>query len=278
MNSAEAVQASTITAFCDRFRPHGFRAEAMMPVYGLAENSVGASFPRYGSRPIVDFVDRRALEQGAAASTSATSSGSVRAMVSVGRALPGHKLRIVGVNDEALEDRQVGSVELWGPSTMRGYHRHPEETARAIRADGWLRTGDLGYIADGELYVVGRSKEVVKKAGAKYDAADIQAVVGEVPGVRSGCVAAFSVPNEGTGTEDLVIVAEVSKGLSEYDTVTSGIRHIVQSTFGTRPDNVRLIVPGTLPKSTSGKIKGLECRRRYLNNDLQLAGPAETGQ
>jgi acyl-CoA synthetase (AMP-forming)/AMP-acid ligase II len=275
MNSAEAVQARTVATFTERFRRFGFRAEAMMPVYGLAESTVGAAFPPYGRGPRLDIVNRRALERGAAEPSAVASPSAARTLVGVGRALPGHELRIVGPDDESVGERQVGQIELRGPSVMNGYHGHQEETERTIRPDGWLRTGDLGYVADGELYVVGRAKEIVKKAGAKYDAADIQAVVGEVQGVRNGCVAAFSIPNDRSGTEDLVIVAEVtSKDSSDHPSIEASIRRQVHGVFGTWPDDIRLIEPGTLPKSTSGKIRGFECRHRYLEGDVRPAAGA----
>lgn len=273
LNGAEAVQQATIDAFSERFRPYGFSGESMLPVYGLSENTVAACFPRRGRLPRVDRVDRRALEEGTFARTGAREAPDedARCLVSVGEALPGQEMRIVTATGPTTEDRRIGEIELRGACVMQGYVNRPDETRCVISRDGWLKTGDLGYLLEGELYVVGRMKEIIKKAGASYDASDIQFVVGSVPGVRKGCVAAFSTANERTGTEDLVVVAETARSVDDSGAVEASIRREIARVFSVRPDVVRLIAPGMLPKSTSGKVRGLECRKQYVKGEFERA-------
>jgi acyl-CoA synthetase (AMP-forming)/AMP-acid ligase II len=156
---------------------------------------------------------------------------------------------------------------------MRGYHRNVEETNRTFTSDGWLKTGDLGYMSDGELYIVGRSKDVVKKAGAKYDAADVQAVVGGVAGVRAGCVAAFSVESAVRGTEELVVLAETREENAELRRhIAVAITRAVLGTFGTGVDILRLLSPGVLLKTSSGKVRTDACRSEFLVSGFAAEG------
>jgi acyl-CoA synthetase (AMP-forming)/AMP-acid ligase II len=271
LNGAEAVQEKTMAAFCDRFRPYGFSEKTMLPVYGLSENTVASCFPPRDRLPRVDRVDRTALQVGGVARFVRGDSPTVRSIPSVGRPLSAQALRIVTEEGEIATERQLGEIQLSGKCVMREYYNRPELTARILTEDGWLRTGDIGYLVDDELFVVGRTKEMLKKGGTTYDAADIQAVVGEVPGIRKGCISAFSAPNESRGTEELIILAEIDADVFDRMGLEANIRREIQRAFGTRPDVVRLISSGTLPKSTSGKVRGFECRKRYLDGELEGA-------
>jgi acyl-CoA synthetase (AMP-forming)/AMP-acid ligase II len=269
-NGAEPVQARTIEKFVRRFAPYGFRETAMYPVYGLAENVLAACFPDCGRAPLVDWVDRRTLETRGVAQPVEKDSGSARPLVSVGRPLMKQHVRIVDDNGNAAKERTVGEIQIRGPSLMKGYHGKKVETADAFSADGWLRTGDLGYLAQGELYVTGRQKDIVKKAGAKYDAADIQAVVGAVSGVRPGCVAVFGIESDSRGTEQLVIVAEARfQTALELKRLRGEIRREINRVYALAIDVVELVAPGTLPKSSSGKIRTAECRSLYREHGFQ---------
>jgi acyl-CoA synthetase (AMP-forming)/AMP-acid ligase II len=275
-NGAEPVQETTVDSFVDRFGAYGFRREAMYPVYGLAESVVAGCFPAYGRAPKFDYVDRRSLERGVAKCV-APDAGGVRSVVSVGNALEGGRTRIVDAAGVVLRERLVGEIELAGASVMKGYYRRPDDTAAAFAADGWFKTGDLGYVAGGEIYVVGRIKDVIKKAGVRFDAADIQSCVSEVPGVRAGCVAAFAMENALRGTEGLIVVAEtrLTSG-TELDAVAGRIQKAVAGTFGTHVDVLRLVPPGELAKTSSGKVRVQESRLRFLNGRMQSVWPMET--
>jgi acyl-CoA synthetase (AMP-forming)/AMP-acid ligase II len=248
----------------------------MYPVYGLAESVVACCFPPYGRAPKFDYVDRRSLEKGFANAVAANAS-SVRSVVSVGNALEGGRVRIVNAQGAVLGERLVGEVELAGASVMKGYYRRPDETTAAFGPDGWFKTGDLGYLAGGEIYVVGRIKDVIKKAGVRLDAADIQSRISEVPGVRAGCVAAFAVENAVGGTEGLTVVAETRlTGSTALDAVAGEIQKAVAGTFGTRVDVLRLVPPGELAKTSSGKVRVQESRLRFLSGQMQSVWPIST--
>jgi acyl-CoA synthetase (AMP-forming)/AMP-acid ligase II len=275
-NGAEPIQESTVDSFTERFSAYGFRPEAMYPVYGLAESVVAGCFPPYGQAPKFDHVDRRSLELGLAKCVAANA-GSARSVVSVGNALEGGIVRIVNAEGAVLGERLVGEIELTGASVMKGYYRRPDETTAAFSPDGWFKTGDLGYLAGGEIYVVGRIKDIIKKAGVRFDAADIQARVSEVAGVRAGCVAAFAVENAVGGTEGLTVVAEtrLTSG-TDLDSVAAEIQKAVAGTFGTHVDVLRLMPPGELAKTSSGKVRVQESRLRFLSGQMQSVWPVLT--
>ena len=153
---------------------------------------------------------------------------------------------------------------------MKGYLRGAAASENPAHRDGWLGTGDVGYLADGELYVVGRTKDVIKKAGSRYDAADIQALVSEVPGVRAGRVAAFGIENAERGVEELVIVAETRlSAADELDALANALRRTVTRTFATGIDVICLVPPNELARTSSGKVRVQACRQKYLERGLQ---------
>ena len=192
LNGAEPVSLVSIDAFVRRFEKHGFRRTALTPVYGLAEATLAVTFSDLGSDYVIDDVEREALYRDGQARIAGPSAPSVR-LVSVGR--PGWQtdLRIVDDDGRSLPERQVGEIVLRGPSVMKGYFNDGDATARAIR-EGWLHTGDLGYLAGGRLFITGRRKDLIIKNGRNYYPQDLERAVDRIPGARSGCVAAFSVP------------------------------------------------------------------------------------
>jgi acyl-CoA synthetase (AMP-forming)/AMP-acid ligase II len=183
---------------------------------------------------------------------------------------------VVSETGEILGERAVGQIEIAGPCVMKGYFQNPEATNAVLAPDGWLKTGDLGYLVAGELHIVGRIKDVVKKGGAKYDAADIQSLVSEVRGVRPGCVAAFAHENPARGSEDLVIIAETKAVSStELDGLAEAVRKSISKTFGAAVDVLRFVPPGALEKTSSGKVRVQECRRKYLIGEMRIVWPRE---
>ena len=152
---------------------------------------------------------------------------------------------------------------------MKGYRGRPEETQAAVTSEGWLRTGDLGYVADGELFIVGRAKELIKKAGARYDAADMQSALGFLPGVRPGGATVFGVEDARTGTERIVAAVETRLATkAELHDLRLALFAEVRRAFGTNLDELLLVEPGALAKSTSGRIRSAECKRLYLEGKL----------
>ena len=268
LNGAEPVRPETIERFVQRFGKYGFRRETMMPVFGLAECSVGLCMPPVQRGPTFDRVDRDAFEKGRA---SKAVEGDPRAnvFVSTGRALPEHEIKVVDEAGTTLPEREVGRLLFRGPSMTGGYYKNEDATAAIRREGGFLDTGDLAYIADGELFIAGRMKDLIIRGGRNLVAAEIEEAASEVSGVRKGCVAAFGVADARGGTEQVVIVAETrARSTKERDAIEGQVIERVASAIGAPPDIVRLVKPGSVPKTSSGKIRRNDTRALFLSGAL----------
>jgi fatty-acyl-CoA synthase len=268
LNGAEPVRPETIDRFVQRFSRYGFRRETMMPVFGLAECSVGLAMPPVQRGPKFDLVDRAAFEQGHA---TAAKPGDVHAnvFVSSGRALPEHEIKVVNEAGETLPEREVGRLLFRGPSTTAGYYRNEEATAALLRGEGFLDSGDLAYIADGELFIAGRLKDLIIRGGRNLVAAEIEEAASEAEGVRKGCVAAFGIVEPRSGSEQVVIVAETkATATEERDAIERRVIEKVTNAIGAPPDVVRLVAPGSVPKTSSGKIRRNDARALYVSGGL----------
>jgi 1-acyl-sn-glycerol-3-phosphate acyltransferase len=269
LNGAEPVNPDTLERFAKRFGPYGFRREAFMPVYGLAENSVGLCFPPVGRGPRIDRVARAAFTDEHRAVPAAEAETAPLRFVSVGRALPEHEVRILDDAGAVAPERKVGRLVFRGPSMMAGYYKNPEATAAMTTADGFLDSGDLAYAADAEIYVTGRRKDLIIKAGRNLVPQEIEEIAASVEGIRKGCVVAFGAPSEALGTESLVIVAETRRNdPAGRDALASLVTERVADAVGAPPDAVVLVAPGAVPKTSSGKIQRQETRRRYIEGRL----------
>lgn len=275
---AEPIAAETVRGFTERFASAGFNPGTFFPVYGMAELSLAATFPPPGRPPIFDRVERESFERHGRAAQAAGELPPEQVMtwVSVGRAVPDHEIRVVDRKDARtpLGERLEGEVQVRGPSLMQGYFENPVATAEAIQ-DGWLRTGDLGYIANGELYVTGRIKEIIIKSGKNLYPQDIERAVAAVAGVRHGCVAAFGVRNDQRGTEELVVVAEIRaehEDETHRERLSTEVKRAVFEATGASPDIVVLAEPGTVPKTSSGKIQRDLAKKRYIAGELAPVG------
>jgi 1-acyl-sn-glycerol-3-phosphate acyltransferase len=274
MNGSEAVTADTIARFTARFAPCGFRAEAMGPVYGLAEASVGLTVTPPGRGPRVDVVSRETFERDRRAEPAGRDERSPLRFVSCGVPLPGHEVRVVDADGRPVPERVQGGIEFRGPSVTRGYHRNVALTRAVVRA-GWMDSGDLGYLAGGELYVTGRRKDIIIKAGRNLYPQEIEDLVGGVAGVRRGCVAAFGVPDPGTGTEHLVVVAETrTRDAESREKIRAAIVEGVVDALGLPPDTVVIAPPGAVLKTSSGKIRRSASRDAYLAGTLGRERPS----
>jgi fatty-acyl-CoA synthase len=215
---------------------------------------------------LVDAVDRRVLESDQYAAPCAADHPEARRLALLGRPLPGLHVRVCEpARGTLMRDREVGEVEIRGASVTPGYYRHPEATADALH-DGWLRTGDLGYLVDGELVVCGRIKDVIILGGRNVYPQDVERAVNHVTGVRAGNVIAFGTEGR-RGRESLVVVAE-SKG-DELDRIRAAVKSAVYDAVGIPPEDVVLVRPGSLPKTSSGKLQRTLCRTRYLDAELE---------
>src|SRR3989338_7489770 len=262
-NGAEPVSPDTLEHFAARPARCGFSRAVMTPVYGLAESSVGLAFPPLGRGPLVDRVDRDALTRSGVARSAPADDRNALRIVSSGLPLPGHEIRIVDAGGRELPERAQGRVQFRGPSATGGYFRNPEATARLF--DGqWLNTGDMGYIAAGELYLTGREKDIIIRAGHNIYPQELEEAVCNVRGVRKGGVAVFPATDARAGTERLVILAETRESsAAERSRILSEINSLAVDLAGMPADDIVLAPPRTVLKTSSGKLRRAACRELY---------------
>jgi fatty-acyl-CoA synthase len=268
LNGSEPVRAETLDKFASRFAAHGFRREALMPVYGLAEATLAVSIPQSGRGVRVDRIERDIFESEGRA-IPASENQTALEFVGAGKPLQDVEVRIVAGDGSDAGDRVEGQLWFRGPAATSGYYRNAAATQQLMRADGWLDSGDLAYLADGEIFITGRVKDVIIKGGRKLYPHEIEDVSGRVKGVRTGCVVAFGAPDARSGTERLVVAAEVRRGEdSETKRIVAEINEAVNQALGVPPDVVELIPPQSIPKTSSGKLRRSETRRLYLQGKL----------
>ncbi len=261
-NGAEPVSPATLERFVARFKPYGLKPEALMPVYGLAENSVGLTFPPLGRPPRIDCIDREIFCRTGKAIAAKEPTKALR-FVSCGLPLPGHEVRIVDEQGRELPERVEGRLEFRGPSSTSGYYRNLEETAKLFDGD-WLVSGDRAYLAEGEVYLTGREKDIVIHAGRNLYPQEIEEAIGQIPGIRAGCVAVFGSQDLETGTERLVVVAETRETDQKIrENLIQAIQQTVFTLTGSAPDEIRLAPPGSVLKTSSGKIRRSSCKELY---------------
>ena len=262
-NGAEPVSAQTITRFHERFAAHGFRLQAMKPVYGLAEVSLGLAFPPTGSLPQVDHISRDALmRSGQAVPLDSEADGALH-VVAAGRPLPGYEIRIVDDAGYEAGERQEGRLEFRGPSTTQGYFRNPEATKNLFNGD-WLDSGDMGYMADGMAYLTGRAKDMIIRAGRNVYPQEVEEALNDVPGLRRGCSAVFGSADPSNGTERLVVLSETRETAPDkLEALRRRINDIVVDMLGMPADDVVLAPPGSVLKTSSGKLRRGASRERY---------------
>ncbi|MEX2302850.1 MAG: AMP-binding protein [Bryobacterales bacterium] len=269
INAGEPVLPGTLERFAERFRPYGFRPEAYVPCYGLAESSVALTFPAIDRRPVIDTIRRDVFEMEGRAVTAGNFDGPVLRFVANGEALPGHEVRLVDDQEHDVDDRVQGRLLFRGPSKTSGYFRNPEATAAVVNADGWMDSGDLAYRAGGEIYITGRLKDCIIKAGHNIIPQEVEMAAAEVPGVRRGCVAAFGSVDPASGTERLIVVAETrAAGKAELERIRAAVVEAVNAKCGLPPDHIELVPPHTVPKTSSGKIRRNETRSMYEGGTL----------
>lgn len=262
-NGAEQVDPRVVEAYLEAGARLGLSPRSMFPGYGLAEATLAVSVPEPGSGLRTDTVNARALENERVARPSR--GANARRLVRLGAPLPRMRVRIVDpATGHERPERGVGEIEIAGPSVTPGYYRRPDVTAEAFH-DGWLRTGDLGYMAEGDLVVCGRIKDLIIVGGRNVHPQDVEWAVGEVAGVRAGNVAAFGVERR-PGHERVVVVAE-TRGEADA-ALRLAVADRVRGAVGLSPADVVLVPPGTLPKTSSGKLQRSLTRQRYLAGEI----------
>jgi fatty-acyl-CoA synthase len=266
LNGAEPIDPAAVEKFLAVGAGHSVDPRAAFCVFGMAEATLAVTFPTPGAGMHVDTVDQRVLETDQyAAPVDPDAVGSVRRLPLLGRPLEGLELRISDpTTGLAMRDREVGEIELRGRSISPGYYGNARATADARRGD-WFRTGDLGYLVDSELVVCGRLKDVIIVGGRNVFPEDVERAAESVEGVRPGNVIAFGTEGR-RGREAVVVVAETK--LDETGHVRDALVARVRDAIGVPPEDVVLVQPGTLPKTSSGKPQRSLCRRRYLGDEL----------
>lgn len=269
VNGAEPIDPDAVDAFCAAGARHGLDPKAAFCVFGMAEATLAVTFPPPFSGMTVDSVDRRVLETDRYAAPADPGTAGARRLAVLGRPLPGLEVRICDpVTGERMRDREVGELEVRGDSVTPGYFRRPAATREALH-DGWLRTGDLGYLVAGELVVCGRIKDVIIVGGRNVFPEDAERAAGAVEGVRAGNVIAFSTEGR-NGREALILVAETKA--DDHASVRAAVGSRVAAAVGVTPAEIVLVRAGTLPKTSSGKLQRSLCRARYLDEELEPVG------
>jgi 1-acyl-sn-glycerol-3-phosphate acyltransferase len=267
-NGAEPVSPETIRCFGERFAAYGFRPEAMTPVYGLAEGSLGLAFSPPGRGARIDRIKREPLMRTGQAVPADPDDTDTVSFVSCGQPLQGHQIRIVDAAGYEVPERQEGRLEFCGPSATSGYYRYPEATRRLFHGP-WLDSGDLAYIAEGDVYITGRAKDLIIRAGRNLYPHELEEALGNLTGIRKGCVAVFGSADPVSGTERLVVLAETRETNPDtLDGLRRQIDALVLELIGTPPDDVVLAPPHTVLKTSSGKLRRSASRERYERGDL----------
>jgi fatty-acyl-CoA synthase len=267
---AEPIRYQTLRAFVDRFGRAGFNVTSFTPSYGLAEHTLAVSLAP--NRLNVDIVDSgRLVRESRAVSVAGAPAEPTVCIVGCGRPFPGHTVEIVDEDGRQLPERHVGRIVARGPSTMMEYFEDEGATAETLRGD-WLQTGDLGYVADGELFVCGRTKDLIIRHGRKYHPPDLESAIASVDGLRPSAVVVFGI-NRLEEPDEVVAVLE-ARASQAPDDIIDHVRRRVRETAGLELDSIIVTPPGTIPRTTSGKVRRSETRARFQSGTLTPAGRA----
>jgi acyl-CoA synthetase (AMP-forming)/AMP-acid ligase II len=269
MNGAEAVCSKTIEEFENRFRSMGFREEATLPVYGLAESTLAVSFPPQGRRAPVVMFDTDSLGRGHLVEVDEQTEGQlVTQMVSVGMPVMGLEVKVVMPNGISAAAGEIGELFIRGGSVMEGVWLD-QAVSQSNMFEGWLPTGDLAGIHRDEIFIVGRQKDLIIQSGRNIYPEDIEGAIREVSSIRKGGVVVFSAPSSEGGDSDerIVAIVEVDKRGDSKD-LAAEIAQSVQSKTGSTLDDIVLVPPKTVCKTSSGKVRRGENRERYISGEL----------
>jgi acyl carrier protein len=262
-NGAEPVSPDTMTQFEERFGKHGFGSNVMSPVYGLAEASVGLAFTPPGERWSVDLLDREHFSTTGEAAPAAPSDPAPLKVVGCGTVIPEHDLRVVDGAGLELPDLNEGQLQFRGPSATTGYYRNPQATKTLFDGE-WVNTGDRAYLSEGRLYITGREKDIIIRGGRNISPYELEEAVGDLAGVRRGCVAVFGSVDAAGGTERVVVLAETrERDAAKHGELKTKINELAIGLIGAPVDDIVLAPPHTVPKTSSGKIRRIAAREYY---------------
>jgi 1-acyl-sn-glycerol-3-phosphate acyltransferase len=277
MNGAEPVNPDTLERFAARFTKYGFRKEAQMPVYGLAEASLAVTIPPPLRAPKIDRIERETFTASGRAITAAPDDPHTIAFVSSGGVVPGHEVRIVDAGGNEVADRTEGFLWFRGPSATSGYYHNEAATQKLLPLGpaknpgefAWVNSGDRAYRSDGEIYVTGRVKDIIIKGGRNLYPHEVEELAARVEGIRKGCIVAFGLKDEASGTEKLLLVAESrERDAARQAAIAAKITEQISQGLGLPPDRVELIPIGSIPKTSSGKLRREETKKLYVAGTL----------
>ncbi|HUE80228.1 MAG TPA: fatty acyl-AMP ligase [Sphingomicrobium sp.] len=264
-NGADMIRPDVMQAFVDCFAEAGFKASAFCPSYGLAEATLAVSLMPPGEGIRLELVEETEL---AGCSADRERPRRFRAIVNCGRPVTGMEVEIRDAGGAPLPDRGIGKLFVRGNSVMAGYFRDPEATAACLSADGWLDTGDMGYLSGGYVFIVGRAKDMIIINGRNHWPQDIEWAVEQLPGFKSGDIAAFAITgSSGEETPAVLVHCRVSDP-GERGRLRDDIRERVRAITGITPV-VELVPPRTLPRTSSGKLSRTKARNLYLSGEIQ---------
>ena len=270
VNAGEPVLPETVDRFTNRFQPYGFRPESMLPCFGLAESTVALTIPPANRLPVRHRIKRNSFETSSRAEPATEDGPTPLCFFSTGRPVEGQQIRIVDENLNDIAEREVGRLLFRGKTTMAGYYRNPEMTSTAVTEDGWVASGDYGYLADGEFYFTGRSKDSIIKAGRKMSPLDVESMIGNLTGVQPGSAVAFGSPDKFSGAQRLVITAETrTTSQEDFRRMEAEIVRLVDTILGMPPDDIRLLEPGSLPRTSNGKLRRGDIKSLYVKGKLR---------
>ncbi len=273
----DMIRPAVLTRFAARFAENGFNAAAFIPCYGMAEATLALSFSPDGQGAKEDAVDGLALEHEHIAVPADEHSERVRHFVVCGRMLPAHEIEVRGYDGALLPERAVGRIFVRGPSLMLGYFGAPEETARVLSQDGWLDTGDLGYLTNGQIVITGRAKDLIIVHGRNVWPQDLEwAAEAEIPSLRSGDVAVFSVD---TGEEEEVVVLVECRltAPAAREALAMELTNFFRGRQGLET-RVVLVPPHSLPQTSSGKLSRSRARLMYLEGAFEPRAAATAAE
>jgi 1-acyl-sn-glycerol-3-phosphate acyltransferase len=267
-NGAEPVAVRTMRRFLEKFGPYGFKPSTMSPVYGLAENSVGLTFPPLGRGLLIERIDREALMLRGRAELARPDDPNALEIVACGQPLPDNEIRIVDELGREVGERVEGRLEFRGPSQTSGYFRNAEKS-RELFHDGWVNSGDRAYLAGGDIFITGRVKDIIIRAGRNIYPHEVESAVGELPGMRKGGVAVFGTKDEASGTERLVVLAETRETeAGAREALRGRASEVAAGILGEPADDIVLVRPGTVPKTSSGKVRRSSAKELYERGQL----------
>ncbi|WP_145143651.1 fatty acyl-AMP ligase [Roseomonas gilardii] len=259
----DMIRPHVLARFAETFGPDGFRAEAFVPSYGMAEATLAISFAPLGKGLATDMVDLDRLEREGLAMPPGDTAR-LREFALCGPPVPGTELEIRDATGAALPERRVGSVLVRGPGLMQGYDERPEESTAVLSEDGWLDTGDLGYRLNGQVVITGRAKDLIIVNGRNVWPQDLEwSVEQSIPTARSGDAAAFSVEEEGAEQVVMLIEARGAPDSGERERLATEAAGLLRARHGVEA-RIVLVPPGSLPRTSSGKLSRTRARSRYL--------------